>query len=249
MIEQIASLIESGGGEIHNTIDTSQPLDFYKDTPNDSESTTEKDGNKESEGQIKENTISEQAKFDTSEPLDFYGSDITKDADSPSDNETDICKQDKVLEEVDSKHSQSELSSQEKGNYGEMKQDQNLREAGYEKISDRMVTSLDEPLERGIDGVYEKQNGEPQFIIGEAKFGNSQLGDTQDGKQMSWSWIDNRLDDAVGKEKADEIRMEKILNPDNVGSYVCHIDYDGNVSYDRLDDNAQIVEKGVNFDA
>ena len=48
-----------------------------------------------------------------------------------------------------------------------------------------------------------------------------------------------------GKEKADEIRMEKILNPDNVGAYVAHVKEDGTVTYDKLDADANVVEKDV----
>ena len=62
---------------------------------------------------------------------------------------------------------------------------------------------------------------------------------------MSENWIDKRLDASVGKEKADEIRLEKIFNPDNVGSYIAHVSQDGKVTYDRLDSNANITERNV----
>ena len=58
---------------------------------------------------------------------------------------------------------------------------------------------------------------------------------------MSESWIDKRLDDAVGKEKADEIRESKILNPDSVSSYISRIDKDGNVELTKLDSNANEI--------
>lgn len=41
---------------------------------------------------------------------------------------------------------------------------------------------------------------------------------------MSDNWIDKRLDDAVGKEKADEIRDAKEDDPDSVSHEVYHID-------------------------
>lgn len=162
---------------------------------------------------------------------------------------SNIDKQNKVINEVDTNHLQSELSNKEKGNYGEMKVDQNMRDNGYNKISNRMITKLDAPLEKGIDGVYENPEGKPPIVIIDAKYGNAKLGETQDGRQMSASWIDNRLDDAVGKKKADEIRMEKLLNPNNVGSYVGHVDSDGKVTYDKLDDYAQVIEKDVKINA
>lgn len=138
-------------------------------------------------------------------------------------------------------------NSNETGNYGEMKNDQKMRESGYVRISKEMVTDIDESGHQGIDGVYYNPNGEPQYAIVDAKYGSSQLKDTADGKQMSDNWIENRLDSAVGKEKADEIRMEMAVNPDNVGKYVAHVDEKGNVSYDKLDGNANVVEKGVKF--
>ena len=64
---------------------------------------------------------------------------------------------------------------------------------------------------------------------------------------MSENWIDQRLDKDLGKEKADELRMEKILNPDNVGACVIHVQEDGKVTYDRLDDAANVIEKDVKF--
>lgn len=134
---------------------------------------------------------------------------------------------------------------QEKGNYGEMKTDQDLREKGYERISTDMVKDVNDPGHQGIDGVYYNPDGHPPYIIVDAKYGSAQLSETADGKQMSDNWIDKRLDDAVGKEKADEIRMEKLTNPDNVGSYVAHVDENGNVSYDKLDADGNVERKDV----
>ena len=98
-------------------------------------------------------------------------------------------------------------SNMKKGNYGEMKMDQHFENDGYKRISQDRVTSLDEPTHQGIDGVYYKEGGDPEYIIAEAKYGKSSLGMTDDGKQMSEGWIkgSNRLKNAVGKEKANEI--------------------------------------------
>ena len=85
-------------------------------------------------------------------------------------------------------------------------------------------------------------------MIVDAKYGSASLNpNTKDGKQMSENWIDQRLDKDLGKEKADELRMEKILNPDNVGACVAHVREDGKVTYDRLDDAANVIEKDVKF--
>ena len=156
----------------------------------------------------------------------------------------EISQQTKILDEV--KNGERKLSnSLEKGNYGEMRTDQDLKEKGYERISVDRVTDLNDSTHQGIDGVYYKKGGEPEYLIIDSKFGSAQLGETADGKQMSESWIDNRLDSAVGKEKADEIRMEKIMNSDNVGSFVARVDESGNVTYDKLDSNGNVTERNV----
>ena len=156
----------------------------------------------------------------------------------------EISQQDKILDEV--KNGERKLSnSLEKGNYGEMRTDQDLAEKGYERISVNRVTDLNDSTHQGIDGVYYKKGGEPEYLIVDSKFRSAQLGETSDGKQMSEAWIDNRLDSAVGKEKADEIRMEKIMNSNNICSLVSHVDECGNITYDKLDSNGNVTERNV----
>lgn len=79
--------------------------------------------------------------------------------------------------------------------------------------------------------VYYKEDGNPQYIIGEAKYGSSQLGNTRDGRQMSNNWINNRIDSALGNntQMADTIRTELIVNLDNVGTNLYHINPGGKV--------------------
>lgn len=137
-------------------------------------------------------------------------------------------------------------NTQETGNYGEMKTDQDLRSKGYERISKDMVTDIDESGHHGLDGVYYNPEGEPQYLIVDAKYGTAKLNETtKDGKQMSGNWIDRRMDDAVGKGKADEIRTEQLMNPDNVGTYVVHVDEKGATSFDRVDADGNITERNV----
>lgn len=121
------------------------------------------------------------------------------------------------------------LTNEELGNLGEMMMDQYYISQGYKPLNKHRVTSLDDKkggFKTGIDGVYEKTNpdGSKSYVIADAKYNTSQLSETQDGKQMSDNWIDKRLDDAVGKEKADEIRDAAEDNPDSVKHEVYHID-------------------------
>lgn len=132
------------------------------------------------------------------------------------------------------------LDSQARGNYAEMKVDRDLEKKGYERISNEAVTDLETPTGPGIDGVYtNKKTGET--LIVETKFNKSELGNTLDGKQMSEAWIDNRLDSAVGKETADNIRMNSILNPDSVKSVLAKVDLNGITAYSKLDSAANII--------
>ena len=173
----------------------------------------------------------------------------TSDINSLSSEKKDVT--DLQKKEIDSVESGiRELSNTlEKGNYGEMKMDLKLKENDYDRISLDTVTSLEDTTHKGIDGVYCNPNGYPEYIIADAKFGFAQLSDTQDGKQMSDNWIDKRLDDAVGKEKADEIRLSQLLDSNNVGKFLVHVDGNGNVSFDKLDSNAEIIERNVVLNA
>lgn len=122
-----------------------------------------------------------------------------------------------------------QLTKEELGNLGEMMMDQYYISQGYKPLNKHRVTSIDDKKDgfrTGIDGVYKKTNpdGSKSYVIADAKYNTSQLSDTNDGKQMSDNWIDKRLDDAVGKEKADEIRDAAEDNPESVNHEVFHID-------------------------
>ena len=114
-----------------------------------------------------------------------------------------------------------ELTREEKGNLCEMMMDQYYISQGYKPLHSPRVTSLEDKGHHGIDGVYEKDG---KYIIADAKFGQARLGDSQDGTQMSQEWINKRLDDAVGKEKADEIREAYENDPNSVSTEVYHFD-------------------------
>ena len=105
----------------------------------------------------------------------------------------------------------------QKGNYGEMKMDAYFESQGYERIS--------------LDGVYYNPNGHPPYVIGEAKYGSSRLGNTLDGPQMSDDWIygSNRLLKAVGKEMYDDILVE------GYGKQLIHIDKNGVLDVTAID--------------
>ena len=129
------------------------------------------------------------------------------------------------------------INNIQKGNYGEMKMDAYFESQGYERISLDRVTDLNTPTHQGIDGVYYNPDGHPPYIIGEAKYGSSRLSTLADGTpQMSDKWIIDRLENTVGEEVANDIKMEMILNPDNVGSSLVHVSPDGGIDITELID-------------
>ena len=81
-----------------------------------------------------------------------------------------------------------------------MKMDEHYDSKGFEKMHNG-VESLDDKIHHGIDGVYKNNNpnGQPKYVVAEAKYGSSQLGNTKkSGRQMSDAWISKNLDKVVG---------------------------------------------------
>jgi hypothetical protein len=138
-------------------------------------------------------------------------------------------------------------TTKQKGNFGEMCSSDNMlnnpalkvgkdgKKYNLKRIGDDAPGGLDDIGHKGIDGIYENTTPPPKYIIDEAKFGSSQLGHTKDGKQMSDKWVEKRLYDAVGKEKADDIisnGYEKVLS---------QVDKNGNVTTKILDSKGNIA--------
>ena len=129
----------------------------------------------------------------------------------------------------------TEQSTAKKGIFGEYHADRYMREEGFEKLNGDPTQLTDPPKGPRIDGVYKNSSPPPQYVIGEAKYGDSRLGMTKDGKQMSPEWIDQRLDKAVGKRMADEIRQAD-LDPGQVERWMIRVDENGNVEKTMLKD-------------
>ncbi|MBC1335128.1 hypothetical protein HCA00_02315 [Listeria booriae] len=128
------------------------------------------------------------------------------------------------------------VTNKRKGNYGEMKMDVYFESTTYKRISEDRVTGLNDKIVKGIDGVYENSSPPPKYVIAEAKYGTSQLGKTKSGKQMSDSWVESntRLRLSVGKDKANEIMLEAILDPTNVEKKLINISDTGVVEQHTL---------------
>jgi hypothetical protein len=75
-----------------------------------------------------------------------------------------------------------------------------------DRIIKKLINHGDKP--QGIDGVYENPNPPPKYVVVEAKYGTSQLGDTESsGKQMGDRWVEDRLEAAVN----DEVKLDDII--------------------------------------
>lgn len=142
------------------------------------------------------------------------------------------------------------LTDAEKGNLGEMLMDQYYIGMGYTPIHQPRVTDLEHKSGQGIDGVYEKTNpdGTKSYVIADAKVNSARLnkGLADGTDQMSDEWIDKRLDDSVGKEKADEIRDTYEDDPSHVSKEVYHFSYGDNEDGTSSAD-VSTVDKGGNL--
>lgn len=152
----------------------------------------------------------------------------------------DIAQQRQAIEDVLSGRVTLD-NNQVKGNYGEIIQDEFYRQQGYERISKDMVTGLDDAGHTGIDGVYYNPNGQPPYIISEAKYGSSGLSkNLADGtNQMDAKWINRRLDKAVSEAHATNIRKSLFIGDGNVQSNLFNVKENGNIIINQLDDAAK----------
>lgn len=139
-----------------------------------------------------------------------------------------------IIKKVESNEIELKTKKQ-KGNFGEMKMDQHFEDnRNYRRLgeSDKRISSLDDNIHNGIDGVYENASPPPKYIIADAKYNTSKLNPkTHDGPQMSRSWIlgSKRLEKAVGTIDARKIKRELLTNPENVQRMVVQVMPDGKV--------------------
>src|SRR5699024_5482831 len=100
-----------------------------------------------------------------------------------------------------------------------------------------------------IDGFDENTNpnSSVKYVVDEAKFGSSQLGNTRDGKQMSndrltgASTKKSRILKAVDKNKVLAEKIEQALNDNDLERVLSKVDSDGNVKTYRLNENSDIT--------
>ncbi|MBR5313983.1 MAG: hypothetical protein IKU45_01055 [Clostridia bacterium] len=133
------------------------------------------------------------------------------------------------------------------GNYGEMRTSNEMHDKRYFELT-RSPLSLDEKLTHGIDHVFFKDG---VYYICDSKCGPGAHLEamTATGPQLSDTWIDARLDSAIGKAAADKIREKMIFDPESVKRFVSKINIGEKTVYESVDENGQICGEGDDLDA
>ena len=130
-------------------------------------------------------------------------------------------------------------STLQKSNAGEILADDNMRivreNVGangntytLESIGRPAPGGIDDPIVKGIDGIYKNQTPPPSYVINETKWGSSQINQhTLDGPQMSERWIRNRLDKLSMME---QVNINKAIKTGDVDFVISKVDTSGKVS-------------------
>lgn len=113
---------------------------------------------------------------------------------------------------------------------------------GWKMISPKnLPKDMNDKGHQGIDGIFEKDG---KFIIVDSKYRTSELQDTDDGKQMSRTWIKPRIKPYCGADKKLAERIKSELKKGNVKFMVAKIDENlDKIEYKLLDKNANYTGK------
>ena len=145
--------------------------------------------------------------------------------------------------------------SQNKGQFGEIRAEEYMRSQGFERIDDGADGSKN-PNAPGVDGIYRREgaDGQTEYVVGEAKYGSSDLGSTLDGRQMSQSWLNgdvtgiDRLGNAM--RQADGSTYDAFMDAQargDVDSALLKIDSAGDVTVRALDGDGYVIKDAAPF--
>ena len=130
-------------------------------------------------------------------------------------------------------------STLQKSNAGEILADDNMRivreNVGangntytLESIGRPTPSGIDDPIVKGIDGIYKNQTPPPSYVINETKWGSSDINQhTKSGPQMSEEWVLNRLNDLSPSERA---QIRRAIRTGDVDFVISKVDTTGSVS-------------------
>ena len=129
-------------------------------------------------------------------------------------------------------------STLQKSNSGEILADDNMRivreNVGangntytLESIGRPAPGGIDDPIVKGIDGIYKNQTPPPSYVINETKWGSSQINQhTKSGPQMSQNWVRDRLGNL---DPMEQISIERALETGDVDFVISKVDETGNI--------------------
>ena len=129
-------------------------------------------------------------------------------------------------------------STLQKSNAGEILADDNMRivreNVGangntytLESIGRPAPGGIDDPIVKGIDGIYKNQTPPPSYVINETKWGSSQINQhTKSGPQMSQNWVRDRLGNL---DPMEQISIERALETGDVDFVISKVDETGNI--------------------
>ena len=87
---------------------------------------------------------------------------------------------------------------------------------------------IDDPIVKGIDGIYRNQTPPPSYVINETKWESSEINQhTKSGPQMSEQWVRDRINALDGAEK---FKLKEALDDGDVEFVISKVDTSGNVS-------------------
>mgnify|MGYP000916465059 FL=1 len=130
-------------------------------------------------------------------------------------------------------------STLQKSNAGEILADDNMRivreNVGangntytLESIGRPAPGGIDDPIVKGIDGIYKNQTPPPSYVINETKWGSSEINqETRTGPQMSEGWVTKRLGELSMME---QVKIQRAIKNGDVDFVISKVDTSGNVS-------------------
>jgi hypothetical protein len=117
-------------------------------------------------------------------------------------------------------------------------------------ISNNVIDSLNDPIHKGLDAVFEFSNPPPKYIVAEVKFNTTNNSDwkptisrtvTQSkGSQMTTKWIEFNLEETLSFNKLTDIMGE------GYDSVLISIDR-GKIISQELDKTAKIIDKSIKY--
>ena len=128
---------------------------------------------------------------------------------------------------------------------GEYNANELMKEKGYTPLGN--TDGKYKPGETGIDGIYHDAGPPPKTVITEAKYNKARLGKTNDGKQMSNKWLNEKRLEKAGLSQKEQRKILRSLNSNDgsVKKLLIRNKLDGSLLVKILDKDAKIIGKAL----